>query len=211
MMACSDIEELLSSYMDYELLPEERLVVEKHLAYCPSCRQTLEDLQRTSNLLKNLPNLPMPEDFQTQLHELLTGVNRDTLVQENKYFGYGWLRQIFSSTRMVAVALVLMICIITYSFTTFYKNISYTDQAGNAPALMNAEIAQDQETRNSAPASKEAGKSAMDENQAALTADSINQDTGIKWKERLLPLIIALELILLLMLIRIFTRLHRKR
>lgn len=54
-MAQSHLDLELSLYLDAALTPEERGRVESHLAGCPSCRTTLEELRAVTRLTASLP------------------------------------------------------------------------------------------------------------------------------------------------------------
>jgi predicted anti-sigma-YlaC factor YlaD len=56
-------EEQLSAYLDGELLPKEREVVEQHLAACPACRWNLKTLRQTVQWTSELPTVQVPRTF----------------------------------------------------------------------------------------------------------------------------------------------------
>jgi hypothetical protein len=53
----------LSAYLDDELSPEEKAVLQARLENDDTLRAELDSLQRTVNLLRDLPTLPAPRDF----------------------------------------------------------------------------------------------------------------------------------------------------
>lgn len=57
-MFCENLQFNLSLYLDDHLTGEERVVLDRHLAQCPLCRQKLADFQALRN---NLRVLPRPE------------------------------------------------------------------------------------------------------------------------------------------------------
>jgi anti-sigma factor RsiW len=57
------VEEQLSAYLDGELLPRERKVVEQHLTACPSCRWNLKTLRQTVQWTSELPTVWVPRTF----------------------------------------------------------------------------------------------------------------------------------------------------
>ena len=59
-MACREYLETLSSYVDDELKPLERLRVESHLKACSACRRYQHQIQRASAMLKGLDRLDAP-------------------------------------------------------------------------------------------------------------------------------------------------------
>lgn len=59
-MKCRELQTNLSLYFDDVLTPEERDLLDGHLATCPLCRQTLSDLQDLRNGLRSLERPRMP-------------------------------------------------------------------------------------------------------------------------------------------------------
>lgn len=47
MIACRDLLELISDYLDGSLAPERRAAVEAHIADCDGCSIVLEEFRRT--------------------------------------------------------------------------------------------------------------------------------------------------------------------
>ena len=54
---CPQVADRLSDYVEGDLDDRDRLLLEAHLADCPSCRQTLDELRLTISLLRKLPPL----------------------------------------------------------------------------------------------------------------------------------------------------------
>jgi len=59
-LSCQAIEKLLQLYLDGELSPAERTVVEHHVAGCPACRHAFVGLERTALAIESLPRLAAP-------------------------------------------------------------------------------------------------------------------------------------------------------
>jgi anti-sigma factor RsiW len=57
--------QLLSAYLDGELLPREAAAVQEHLMVCPACREEHERLRITKGLLGELPVADPPAEFWT--------------------------------------------------------------------------------------------------------------------------------------------------
>ncbi|HYN86959.1 MAG TPA: zf-HC2 domain-containing protein [Ardenticatenaceae bacterium] len=55
--------DVLSAYLDEEVTPAERTLVEEHLARCGTCRQELESLRWTVDLLQRMPPVELPRTF----------------------------------------------------------------------------------------------------------------------------------------------------
>ena len=62
-MRCSEVCELLSSYMDGMLPAEEMKAVDEHLSFCPDCREELRQLEETVAILRNLGEVEPPADL----------------------------------------------------------------------------------------------------------------------------------------------------
>lgn len=57
--------QLLSAYLDGELLPREAAAVQEHLMVCSACREEYERLRITKGLLGELPVADPPAEFWT--------------------------------------------------------------------------------------------------------------------------------------------------
>ncbi|HPZ84708.1 MAG TPA: zf-HC2 domain-containing protein, partial [Thermogutta sp.] len=55
--------ERLSAYLDGELSPQERQIVEKLLASDSAARQLVEELRAQRELIRQLPRFPIPRDL----------------------------------------------------------------------------------------------------------------------------------------------------
>lgn len=73
-MNCQSVCENLSAYIDKELDLATRSQVAAHLLACHYCRTQWEQLQQTSLLLQNLPEVKLPDNFQTDLSAKLAAV-----------------------------------------------------------------------------------------------------------------------------------------
>ena len=54
---------LLSAYLDGEVTASERRMVAEHLSECGACTSELEELKMTVDLMRDLPDLPVPRSF----------------------------------------------------------------------------------------------------------------------------------------------------
>jgi len=63
MITCKDIEEKLTAYQEGVLSPQEKNLVEDHLAACAQCTSALAGLKKTVDLLKDLPEVEPPPWF----------------------------------------------------------------------------------------------------------------------------------------------------
>ncbi|MGI6684659.1 MAG: anti-sigma factor family protein [Bacillota bacterium] len=194
-MPCLDKEDLLSAYLDHELLPDENNLVEIHLKQCPSCREAYEDLKETSSLIRSLPDVPIPAGFQEQLHERLVQANEELYGKKKRQFDQGWFFWLIKSYRPVSVALVIFLCIAAYSFIALQKNLSSTDQT---PAVFHAELAMDQAD----------SLSVMEASQESLRQNNENQTNSIDPKE-MLVYIFGLAAVVILVGAKVFSKFRK--
>lgn len=57
------VQGLLSAYLDEEVSPRERALVEAHLKECPQCQRELAGLRTTVGILRQMPPLRLPRSF----------------------------------------------------------------------------------------------------------------------------------------------------
>ena len=62
-MTCEFPDELLSAYLDGELSPEERAMVQQQLEASPDLRQLVDDLRHVSQQVRSLPRYKLDDDF----------------------------------------------------------------------------------------------------------------------------------------------------
>lgn len=66
-MACREMFERLSEYLDEALGEELRTAFQAHLAGCPPCEAFCRSLRRTVELCRQLPSDPIPEALHRDL------------------------------------------------------------------------------------------------------------------------------------------------
>jgi hypothetical protein len=62
-MSCNEIEHKLPAYLEDALSPQEKGLVEEHLASCPQCKKAIEDLKRTEKLVREMEEVEPPPWF----------------------------------------------------------------------------------------------------------------------------------------------------
>lgn len=67
--------QLLSAYLDGELLSADAAAVQEHLIDCPACREAYADLRAAKGLLGALPLAEPPAEFWTAVRDI--GARRD--------------------------------------------------------------------------------------------------------------------------------------
>ena len=69
-MDCERIEELLSPYLEEELGPDEKRLVDSHLSSCPDCAELLSLMREASAALSAFPELEVSENLKDRLYEI---------------------------------------------------------------------------------------------------------------------------------------------
>ena len=145
-MNCLKVQDLLSPYLDQALSEEEMSLVEKHLKKCSSCSQELADLKNTLNMIQTLPELPLPDDFQMDLHRKLVAAKQETAKNKRK----GWLYHFPSRWASLSMAAVLLLVLYTFISPLIPRLGQQSDQT--APSAVHsgagAELAAEDSTIN---------------------------------------------------------------
>lgn len=75
-LACIEVVELVSDYLDGELDLQTRQRVEEHLALCPPCRVYVEQVRGTVRALGHLPEDGLPEHAVAELESAFAEFRR---------------------------------------------------------------------------------------------------------------------------------------
>jgi anti-sigma factor RsiW len=81
-MTCKDVEHNLPKYLEDALSPQEKSLVEEHLAACPQCKKSLAHLEKTGMLLKEMEVVEPPPWF-TQ--KIMSQVRKETKQKESLF------------------------------------------------------------------------------------------------------------------------------
>ena len=101
---------LLSAYLDGEVTQEERALVEAQLRISPTWREELESLRWTVNLLRELPEVPLPRSFELPVPaETARATTRQETRETVWRLDLGWLYGFFRMSAAVSVALLLAV------------------------------------------------------------------------------------------------------
>jgi hypothetical protein len=84
-MRCSDVRELISSFVDKELSPDESKNFNAHVASCASCRKELDDSIRISKLMSNIDEIEPQENFIERFYEKVRNNKKESIL--DKIFG----------------------------------------------------------------------------------------------------------------------------
>lgn len=94
MVKCQDVRENLSAYLDGELSKKETSDIAGHLLVCHHCRAHWEELQTTSALLRDMPEVVPPPEFITGLRERLASMPAPRADNGDNNGFYGKLRKV---------------------------------------------------------------------------------------------------------------------
>jgi anti-sigma factor RsiW len=61
-IACNELVELLTEYLEGALPPDEVVAIDEHLRGCAACRRYLDQLRTTIGLLGSAPVATLPDD-----------------------------------------------------------------------------------------------------------------------------------------------------
>ena len=121
-MRCDDMIELLSCYIDGEVSPEERAVVEKHIGECESCRKLVEEMASIRRALSELTGADVPPDLHEGIMKAVTAVRKSPSTFDQKrgsrpqWNWLGWMKHARPSWVMPAVAGALAMLMVVGSF-----------------------------------------------------------------------------------------------
>jgi anti-sigma factor RsiW len=71
-LACQEVVELVTAYIDDALDPRDRERFEEHLVFCDGCQNYLEQMRQTILLTRRVED-ELPAELQTQLLEAFRG------------------------------------------------------------------------------------------------------------------------------------------
>jgi len=164
MIRCSEATELVSLYIDKKLDASRERDFEEHIKICGSCRKELEDMEKLVEACRNMPEIPLPEDFRTKLHEKLAQYyeekqrKKKSILARNRYI---------KICGTVAACLVLVLLVKGFtgdSFLNVHKTASdrgmeiKQESAGQAPDMLMARELVPEDENGYADAASDAGE-----------------------------------------------------
>jgi anti-sigma factor RsiW len=72
-LACRDIVELVTAYLEHGLAPSERERFEEHLVFCDGCSTYLEQMRETIAATGRLATVALPVELERRLLEAFRG------------------------------------------------------------------------------------------------------------------------------------------
>ena len=70
-LACDDVMQRVTEYLDEALPPGAEEALERHLAECANCNRYLQEIRQTIQRLSALPREPMPASMKDRLLQAL--------------------------------------------------------------------------------------------------------------------------------------------
>ena len=125
-MDCSDCQDLLSEYIDGDLKPNKRLIVNDHLKSCPECVVVYQDLKQLIGLSKQLPLLA-PENalwkkIEKEITEISSMQNPTRQSTWARFWQYRWQFSISAPQLTGALASLAVLLVLASSFSYAPQN-----------------------------------------------------------------------------------------
>jgi hypothetical protein len=117
-MDCHNIQEMLSSYIEGIISPEESNLIDEHLSACSKCKEALYDLKKTLEYVQNLEDVEPPE-WLTQT--VMTRIRSET--EPRKGILQKLFYPLYIKLPIEAVAVVLIAVTALYIFKTIRPEI----------------------------------------------------------------------------------------
>jgi anti-sigma factor RsiW len=72
-LACRDVVELVTAYLEHALAPEDRERFEEHLVFCDGCSTYLDQMRETITATGRLGPVSLPAELEQRLLEAFRG------------------------------------------------------------------------------------------------------------------------------------------
>ncbi|GEM_PF-2777043 len=141
MKNCLEIQDQISRYLDNDLDIEMRIELEKHLEYCDSCRNEVEEIKRVINLCNNIYEEKLPDHFTEGLHSKLlllkseqsekSNGNKNGILSRVISFNHRYIK-IGTSIAAIAIIALIIRMGMNWNPTNFWAT-------GSSPAENNAQ------------------------------------------------------------------------
>jgi hypothetical protein len=143
-MKCSNIQEKLSAFSEGILSQKEKVLIEKHLKSCEKCIESLADLEKTREYIRNLDDV-VPPQWLTQ--KVMTRVRKE--VKPKKWILQKLFYPLHIKLPIEAVATILIAVSTFYIFKTVQPDINSVTLSdfSKAPAEKEEIIAQSEMSR----------------------------------------------------------------
>ena len=118
-MNCKNVKKNLVSFLENELLEEQRVQMEKHLKTCPACSHLLEEFSQLWGTLGHREEIQPSPYFWTRLKQRIIEYEKG----EKPVFG--WLEGVARRARPAVVVAVLVVCVfVGYTLGNFPQSVN---------------------------------------------------------------------------------------
>jgi negative regulator of sigma E activity len=100
-MKCEDLKELISAYVDNELLQTQRDFVEEHITHCRDCQMTFAEYTRISHQMSSLRLTPSLPDIK---EGIMSKIRMENVLSKPRK----WLRPVLIATPVVLILAILL-------------------------------------------------------------------------------------------------------
>ncbi|MDP2211181.1 MAG: zf-HC2 domain-containing protein [Candidatus Aquicultor sp.] len=111
MSKCDDVQELLSAYIDNELVDDERRWVGAHLDECTECRATVTALQETIAALRGLDDFEVPPELAGSLRRIEPGKRGRAIAPAKRWWASPRVAVFVATGAVAAIALVSLLAL----------------------------------------------------------------------------------------------------
>ncbi|MFQ6113768.1 MAG: zf-HC2 domain-containing protein [bacterium] len=111
-MTCANIQALIESYLDQELMPEQLSQIEGHLCQCSTCAEELKLAKQVNNTLRTLPVHYCPDYVKEAVLEQIRTERRVNLWERVQAWPTNWRALKWRSAFATAVLVALVIAIV---------------------------------------------------------------------------------------------------
>jgi|GEM_PF-1886095 len=129
-MECSRVSSLLSRYIDGDLTPESRRMVDEHLSGCERCSADLDEMAGAVRALSSLERVAAPQGFLGRVHERLEEPSR----------ARRFLRSLFSPARIklpleaAGLGIAILLIVFVHRETVTFKEKALVQNLAEVPA-----------------------------------------------------------------------------
>jgi hypothetical protein len=114
MNSCADIEKRLSAYFGGDVTPQEQKLIEEHLVTCKQCSKILEDIKRTTELVRTLEEMEPPPWLK---HKIMAHVREEAEKRTGIFRKFFFPLHIKIPVEVFATCLVVVMAIYVFKAT----------------------------------------------------------------------------------------------
>lgn len=130
-MDCNEFKEHIDDYIDGVLPEDIENAMETHANKCSECAKELEDMQKITEILHTMPEIPVPDDFLSNLNKRID--DEDIQIKKNRY------KRFFNYRTYSAIAACLLCVAIVKSAPQLMSYLS-PDNSGNSSVVITTPV-----------------------------------------------------------------------